>query len=152
MWKHRIWYLAVVIAALISYLAADRQEPLVLLCILVITPFLSAVLQWTAMGGIHVECDVLGTCRMGQEISVGFGLRRKSRMPLGTVQMQVVFENVLYGDKRAERVWLQPSEQNEMKFMYLFKAVDCGNVKIHVSAIECVDLLGLFRSLASLDT
>ena len=67
MWKHRIWYLAVVIAALISYLAADRQEPLVLLCILVITPFLSAVLQWTAMGGIHVECDVLGTCRMGQE-------------------------------------------------------------------------------------
>ena len=124
MWKHRIWYLAVVIAALISYLAADRQEPLVLLCVLVLTPFFSAVLQWTAMGEIHVECDVLGTCRMGQEISVCFDLHRKSRMPLGTVQMQVVFENVLYGDKRAAWVWLQPSEQKDMKFVYLFKAVD----------------------------
>ncbi len=145
MWKHRIWYLAVVIAALISYLAADRQEPLVLLCILVVTPFLSAALQWTAMRGIQVVTDVPGTCRMGQEISVGFGLRRKSRMPLGTVRMQVVFENVLYGDKSTAEVWLQPSEQEDMRFVYLFKAVDCGNVKIHVPVIECRDLLGLFR-------
>ena len=145
MWKHRIWYLAVVIAALISYLAADRQEPLVLLCILVVTPILSAALQWTAMRGIQVVTDVPGTCRMGQEISVGFGLRRKSRMPLGTVRMQVVFENVLYGDKSTAEVWLQPSEQEDMRFVYLFKAVDCGNVKIHVPVIECRDLLGLFR-------
>lgn len=145
MWKHRIWYLAVVIAALISYLAADRQEPLVLLCILVLTPFLSAALQWAAMGGIQAECEIPGTCRRGQEIPVRLCLHRKSRLPLGMVQMQVVFENVLYGEQSGAKVRLQPSEQENMTFVYVFHTVDCGKVKIHVSVIECQDVLGLFR-------
>lgn len=144
MWKHRIWYLAVVIAAFTAYIAADRREPLVFLCILVVTPFFSMILQWTAMRGIRAECDVPGTCRMGQEVSVCFKLYRKSRMPLGAVRMQVVLENVLYGDQKTAEVWFQPNEQENMRFVYFFKAADCGNVKIHVPVIECEDLLGLF--------
>ena len=143
MWKHRIGYLAVVVTALITYIVADRREPLVLVCILVLMPFLSMILQWTAMRGIAVECRMHGSCRMGQQIAVVLKVTRKSRLPLGAVRILLVFDNILYGDKKEARVWLQPGEHREMTFTYIFEASDCGNVKTSAKTAEYQDLMGL---------
>lgn len=129
---------------MISYIAADRREPLVLLCLFVLMPLFSAVLQAAAMAGITVSCHVQEICRMEQEVCVRFDLARKNRLPLGAVRVCAVFENVLYGEKRTAEIRLQPSEDEEMSFVYDFRTEDCGNMKTTVSAIECQDLLGLF--------
>lgn len=144
MWKHRIGYLTVVVTALITYIAADRREALVLLCILVLMPFLGLILQRMAMRGIMVECQMQGTCRMGQQIAVVLKLMRKSRLPLGSVRIRLVFENILYGDQKEAWVWLQPGEQMEMTFTYLFDAEDCGNVRTSAEQAKYQDLLGLW--------
>ncbi len=142
--KHQIWYLAVTVSALAAYIVADRREPLVLLCILILMPVFSLIFQIKAMEGILAECHVQGTCRMGQEIVVGIRLRRKSRIPLGPVRAHMVFENVLYGEQVEKVAWLQPAEKMEMTFVYPLAVEDCGHIKIRVSVIEYQDLLGLF--------
>ncbi len=144
MWKHRIGYLAVTAAALAAYILADRREALALLCLLLVIPLLGGALQWVAMGGLKVQCHVPGTCRMGQKIAVRFTLRRKRRLPLGPVGIDMVFENILYGDAKELRIRLQPGEEREMTFVYSMEAEDCGNVKIRGERLECADLLGLF--------
>lgn len=143
MWKNRLLYAALVLSSLTVYIAADKREALVLLGMLVLMPLLSAALQMAAMQGIGVSCHVQGVCRMGKNVNVRFTLTRKSRMPLGPVWITVVFENILYGEKRSVRVCLQPDEERELSFVYLFHAVDCGNVKTRVSSMECRDVLGL---------
>lgn len=144
-------YLAVAVAALITYIAADRREVLVLLGFLVLMPFLGLILQRMAMRGISVECHIPGTCRMGQQIAVTLKLRRKSRLPLGTVRIRLVFENILYGDQKEARVWLQPGEHREMTFTCLFEARDCGYVRTSAAAAEYQDLLGLLVFRRSVD-
>ena len=81
MWKHRIGYLAVVVPAVTVYIVADRREPLVLLCLLILMPLLSLILQRTAMRGISMSCRIQGSCRMGQQIAVALDLKRKNRLP-----------------------------------------------------------------------
>lgn len=144
MWKHRIWYLAVLLTAVTVYIVADRREALVFMCFLVVVPFLSAIVQQAAMRGIRAGCRVQETCRMGQGAAVRFCLYRKNRLPLGAVRIHVVFENILYGETEEKEVCLMPSEHKEMAFVYRFEAADCGNVKIRASVMECRDLLGLF--------
>lgn len=144
MWKHRIWYLAVTAAALLAYIVADRREPLILLCLLVLVPLICGALQIAAMRELHVQCQVQAFCRMGQKIAVHFELSRDSRLPLGAVGIQAVFENILYGETKEVSIWLQPGEEQEMSFVYLWEAKDCGNLKTHVFSLECRDLLGLF--------
>ena len=144
MWKCRISYLALIVAAVIAYIAADRREALILLCLLVLVPFFSAALQTAAMKGIEIGCRVQGICRMGQKIDVKLTLRRKSRLPLGAVWADIVFENILYGDEKRVKVWLLPDEHRKMTFVYPFETEDCGNMKIRVSSMECRDLTGLF--------
>lgn len=144
MWKHRIWYSAVCITAVITYVVADRREPLVLVCILILLPLLGGILQRAAMRGLEVSCRVQGTYRAGREIAVRFELRKMSRLPLGTVRMRVELVNVLYGDQKETEVWLLPDECREMSFVYSYKAQDCGNIKIRVTELRCQDMLGLF--------
>ncbi len=143
MWKHRIGYLAVVVTAVTVYIVADRREPLVLLCVLILMPLLSLILQRTAMRGISMSCRIQGSCRMGQQIAVALDLKRKNRLPIGTVRVRLVFENVLYGEQEENEVWLQPGEEREMTFVHLYEAADCGNVRTHAAAAEYRDLLGL---------
>lgn len=144
MWKHRVWYMVVLISALIAYIVADRQEALVFLCLLVLLPFFSVFLQRMAMRGSKVQCCVQRSCRVGQKIAVRFELDRRSRLPLGTVRIEIQFENILYGEQKECVVLLQPGEQKKMLFTYLLDAVDCGNMKTCVMSIEYQDLTGLF--------
>ena len=80
---------------------------------------------------------------MGQQIAVALDLKRKNRLPIGTVRVRLVFENVLYGEQEENEVWLQPGEEREMTFVHLYEAADCGNVRTHAAAAEYRDLLGL---------
>lgn len=139
-----MWYLAVMIAALTAYFVADRRESLVLVWVLFLAPLFSLALQRGAMRGIGVECYLRGACRMGQEIAVHVTLRRNNRIPLGPVRLHMVFENILYSEKKEKVAWLQPGEYGELSFVYPFAAEDCGHMKIHVPAVEYQDLLGLF--------
>lgn len=151
MWKHRIGYLAVVVTAGIVYIAADRREPLVLLSLLILMPLLSLILQRAAMRGIQVTCQIQGSCRMSQEIAVALKIKRKNRLPLGTIRVQLIFENILYGDQDENEVWLQPGEEREMTFLHLYEAADCGNVRTYVAEAEYRDLLGLAGFRRSVD-
>ncbi len=144
MWKHRMGYAAVLVAALIAYIMADRQEPLVLLWLLIMVPVFGVLLQRAAMRGSEINCQIQGTCRMGQKVVLNLVLKRKSRLPLGSVKVHIIFENVLYGSQNELEAWLQPDEQKDMAFTYIYGAEDCGNVKIRVPDVEYQDVFGLF--------
>lgn len=145
MWKYRLLYLAAIAASLIVFLVADRREPLVLLCILALAPLVSAGIQRAAMRSLSVYFQVRESCRLGQKVPVTFTVRRKSRLPLGVIRINVKFINLLFKEEEGQEICLQPGESREMVFQYLFEARDCGAVRIQAGNADCYDMLGLFR-------
>lgn len=142
---HRIWYTAVMIAALIIYIVADRREALILLCVLLGMPLVSAGIQLFAMRHISLACSVKPSCVVTQEVPVTFTLRRNNRSPLGPVRIEAVFENSLYRDQSSRYIDLQPCENKTMIFEYPFYAENCGSMKIKVKSMYCYEMLGLFK-------
>ena len=100
MWKNRVLYMIIVFAALISYIMADRKEPLIFLCVLIIIPFTMIIIQFCAMRSVSIKCEAKETCRMGSSIPVIFTLKKNNRIPLGIIYVSVVFENLMFVEKK----------------------------------------------------
>lgn len=149
--KHRLLYLAVTVAALIMYIVADCGEALAFLCVILIIPVVTFAMQCIAMGGIRINCKVIKSCRVGKILPITFTLERKSRLILGVVRAEAVFENLLFSESENIELNFQPEEDKRMTFTYLFYTKESGAVRFSVSGIECYDLLGLFRWYRSAD-
>ncbi len=145
MWKNRVLYMIIVFAALISYIMADRKEPLIFLCVLIIIPFTMIIIQFCAMRSVSIKCEAKETCRMGSSIPVIFTLKKNNRIPLGIIYVSVVFENLMFVEKKIVELNLQPGEEKLMTFEYSLPADDCGALKISISNINYYDMLGLFK-------
>ncbi len=145
MWKNRILYVIIVFAALVSYIMADRSEALVFLCVLLVIPLTVLFIQVFAMRSISIRCDVKATCRTGTSTPVVFTLVKNNKMPLGIVHVNVIFNNIMFAEKKVVSLNLQPGEEKTMVFEYHFFAGDCGALKICVSNADYYDMLGLFK-------
>ncbi len=145
MWKNRVLYIIILFAALISYIMADRRESLIFLCVLLIIPFMMLIIQFRAMRSASIRCKAKETCRMGSSIPIIFTLEKNNKMPLGIIHVNVVFENLMFAEKKVVELNLQPGEEKLMTFEYPFSANDCGALKISVSNIDYYDLMGLFK-------
>lgn len=128
MWKHRILYAVLVVSALSAYIAADRGEALVLLCMLVFVPFFSVALQAAAMRGIGISCRVQEICRMGQEVSVYFEVCRKSRLPLGAVWIHAVLFDESLSEDEILTLGEEISKRPEIKEMRYVSAAEAWDV------------------------
>lgn len=142
--RHRIGYGAIILAALVLYILANRGEMLLLLAGLILLPLVFLGIQLLAMRSFSLTCKMRETCLMGQELPLRMQLRRKSRLPLGAVAVQIGTENILYQEKQEQVVFLQPSENESMEFSHLIRMADCGTVRTTVYEARCLDLLGLF--------
>ena len=142
--RHRIGYGAIVAGTLILYIIANRGEMLLLLAGLLLLPLVFLGVQVLAMRSFSLTCTMRETCLIGQDVPLRMKLKRKSRLPLGAVAVPVDMENILYQEKQAQTVVLQPSEKRSMEFSCLLRMEDCGTVRTTVSEARCFDLLGLF--------
>lgn len=143
--NHRICYGLLCLAALFTYIMENNSISLAFFVILAIFPVASFATQKVAMREILFDVEIKNSCYVKQELPIQIKVRKKNSILSGPVHLHIVFENILYGDKYRETVILQPSEKRSMQFSYYVQMNDCGNTKISVESIECMDLLGLFQ-------
>ena len=154
--RNRIWYGTALLAVLLIYIVANSSEALALLLSMIVIPLIMAAVQAVAMKGFETQYELNGTCRVRQKIPLLIRVRKSNRLPLGVTEIELTYENVMYGEKHTEAVFLQPIEKKELLYRHLIKMEDCGNVKVTLNLVKCYDKLGLFcwnrRQGARLDT
>lgn len=143
--KRRIGYGVLLAGALVIYLIANRKESLFFLCALLAAAVLSMILQMMAMDGIEAEIKMKGSCQAGQTIPLQVTIRRKNRLPLGSLQLQLKMENKIYRESHLQKITIRPDEATEILWKEGILMEDCGCVCTSVESLECQDLLGLFR-------
>lgn len=143
--NHRICYGLLCLAALFTYIMENNYISLAFFVIIAIFPIASFATQKVAMREILFDVDIKNSCYVNQELPIQIKVQKKNSILSGPVHIHFLFENTLYGDKHRETVILQPSEKKLMQFLYLVPMNDCGNTKISVESIHCMDLLGLFQ-------
>lgn len=142
--RHRIWYGAAVLAALLIYIISNRSEALTIFLCILIVPLFSFMIQLAALRGFHIQSKIRSSCLVKQQVPLEIKLKKKSRIPLGRIQMNVLVENTMYSEKKEQIVILCASEKKTSKFQHLIEMENCGCVQITVLYMKCYDLLGLF--------
>lgn len=142
--RNRIWYGAALLAVLLIYIVANSREALAFLVCMIVIPLIMAGFQAAAMKGFETQYELNGSCRVRQKIPLQIRIRKSNRLPLGMTEIELVYENVMYGEKHTETVLLQPTEKREMSYSHLIKMEDCGNVKVTLKLVKCYDKLGIF--------
>lgn len=142
--RHRIWYGAVLAAALLIYIIANSRISLIVLGSLVLIPLCSAGMQFAVMRHLQIECEMKNSCRVGKNMPLRLTLHKGRGIPMGVVEVDMDTENMLYQEKESKQLLLQPSDKREMEYQYLFPMEDCGHVRIRIPYVKCYDLLGLF--------
>lgn len=142
--RNRIWYGIVVATALLIFIIANRGEALAFLCGIILVPLVLAGIQVYAMRGFEVECTMRESGRIHHEIPFEIEVHRESTMPLGMIEAEVVYENIMYGEKETEMLLLQPAEKKDMDYQFRKKMRDCGSVRITLLQMKCYDKLGIF--------
>ena len=154
--RNRIWYGIALVAVFLIYIVANSRETLAFLLSMILIPLVTAGIQAGAMKGFRTEFELKGSCRVRQKIPLQIRLRKDNRLPLGITEIELAYENIMYGEQYTETVLLQSSEKREMSYSHKIKMQDCGNVKIIVKSVRCYDKLGLFcwnrKQGARLDT
>lgn len=143
--KRRIGYGVLLLSALVIYILSNRKETLFFLCALLATALLSVCLQLAAMQGIEADIRLRASCQAGQEIPLTIVIRRKNRLPLGAMQVQLAMENKMYRETREEEIYVKPEEQQEIRREEPLLMKDCGSVHTTLVSLNCQDLLGIFQ-------
>lgn len=144
--NHRICYGVLCLASLFTYIVANQHIALAFFAILMIFPFASFATQKIAIQDFFLDIKTKASCYVNQELSLQIEIQKKNSILAGPIFVHFVFENVLYGNKYKQTVILQPSEKKSMQFTYHWQMKDCGNTKISIESVNCMDLLGLFRT------
>lgn len=142
--RHRIWYGAAVLAALIIYIISNRSEALTIFLCLLLVPLFSLAVQQAALRGFHIRCMMRPSCHVKQKVPLEISIRRNNRLPLGRLQLKVLVENAMYGEAKEQEVILCASEKKTMQFRHYVEMENCGCVRVTVLYVKCYDLLGLF--------
>lgn len=124
---------------------ANTYISLAFLVVLIIFPLASFATQKAALQDFSFSINTKASCYVNQELPVHIEIQKKNSILSGPIFVHLVFENILYGDVQKKIVILQPSEKKTMQFSYPLSMNDCGNIKISVESVCCMDLLGLFQ-------
>lgn len=142
--NHRILYGILSLCALFTYIIANNYISLAFFLIIVIFPIASFATQQVAMQGFSLDMSMNASCYVDQDLKIKINIQKNNKILLGPIKINFVFHNILYGNKEKKTILLQASEKTSMQFSYLVPMKDCGNTKIFIESITCMDLLGLF--------
>lgn len=142
--RHRIWYGTAVLAAVLIYIISNRSEALTVLLCMVIVPVITFLIQQISLSGFRIQCMIRPSCHVKQQVPLEIKIRKNNRVLFGRIQLKILVENTMYGEKKEQTVILCASEKKTSQFQHLIKMENCGSVQVTVVNAECYDLLGLF--------
>lgn len=143
--NHRICYGILCLSALITYIIANSALSLAFLMILLLFAVASFATQKIAMTGLSLDIQTKASCYIDQELMINITIQKKNSILSGPVHIHFVFHNLLYDAKEPKTIILQPCEKQTMHYLYNVLMKDCGNVKISIESVTCMDLFGLFQ-------
>lgn len=143
MGKYRWIYIAAVVAAGVGFIATDRKQMLVLLLFL-IALFCVSVICWAA-SLIHLEygLEVEDVSIRGREISVKIVLKYPGIIPLGSILMDVEYENLIFSDTQHQRIVLKPGSKKRIEYLLPYISDNCGKTCVRIKRARIYDLLGI---------
>ena len=143
--NHRICYWILCLSALITYIIANNSLSLAFVIILLLFAVASFATQKIAITGLSLDMQMKASCYIDQELMIQITLQKKNSILSGPIHVHFVFHNLLYDDKQRKTVILQPCEKQTMQYLYNVLMKDCGNIKISIESVTCMDLFGLFQ-------
>ena len=126
------------------YIIADRKEALALVCILLLAPVVSRIVQRRAMAGAQLRIDAKKNIYVGEKLPVTLFIHRKRRTPMGVIKVTLRIKNYLFQETKEMVLNLQTEEKREMVFAYSPEVMESGKIIIEAVQMEFYDLMGMF--------
>lgn len=146
MWKKRLGWLALLLAALILYLFENNSGTRLTLWAVVLLPLLGAV-PLLPDPRITLAWQVPETVRRGEEAACSLTIRREGRFFAPALSGRIEIANLLTSEERTLPLFCAP-RPGETVIPFTLKPAHCGTVTLRAARLQLRDPFGLFaRSL-----
>lgn len=144
MWKYRVVYIAVILAAGAVYIATNQRQLFMMLIALVAVPIISLGMLLISTRKIHIGCELQDACVIYQKIGMNIKSIYKGIFPIGKIRLQAKYENMLFETEEDQIIVLESGADKELYYEMPYVSEDCGRMKMHFSKAVAYDVMGLF--------
>ena len=142
--RKRIFYLAVVLAALLLLLYTDSFLSAFFLAVVVFLPVVSLLVSLPAMTGCHVriEADTAAVER-GGAAHWRVAVENRRRLPLSRIQLRIRLRNEMTGETSLRKIRLSGAS-SACSFLLDADTAHCGMLSCRLLRCRVLDGMGLF--------
>ena len=144
MWKYRLYYGAVLLAALFLFLWSNTAPVLLFLLLLIFFPVCSGVMTGIWMHTLRLELLLPETCVTGQEVSIRLKLTKKAGWLARQLVLPYTIHHHMFERQEEKRLSIFPGNKKEELYTLPVQTTLCGEVEIRTREIYCYDVLHLF--------
>lgn len=144
MGRYRLLYVISLVGSAILYMMTNQRQSFILLLFLLFVGVFLMVTLLIGQRSVHVDFFIRDVCVVGQKCPADLKIDSKSKIPVGCIRIQFLYENVLFKTVRSQDILLEPPSGKTGRYELPFTSEDCGKIKITVKKAVCYDILGIF--------
>ena len=144
MWKTRLIWLLIVLAALSLYLFENNGGTRVILAAVVLLPVCSGAVLFLPPAHLSARLEVSPARRRGEAVPCRLILQNGAKLPLLSVRCEVQVRNLFTGEQGALGFSTALGAGQEAGTAFSVTPLHCGRLTVSVSGLWSVDTFGLF--------
>lgn len=146
MLKYKILYGVMLLAAAAAFVYVNTAAALLLLILMIVLPVIIKLSVMDNAGKINIQCQMTDACVVGSEAKpVIITVENKSFLPMGGLELELEYENHMFGDRYEEKVSLCGSGRKQV-FELPVSIKRCGRSEIIIKNVYCYDILSIMKS------
>lgn len=143
MLKNRVFYVLLLLMAIVLYLFTNTYYTLTLLILCVALPLLSLVLMLFSHQGLDISLDLPGTADKDQ-VEFTYQFVNSSVFPVARLLFQVHLENQMTGSVKTRKISATVGGRKTVSAHLSFKGSNVGVLLVSTKKIRVYDAFGLF--------
>jgi len=144
MWRSRLAYAAILLAALGLYLFENGAGTRVLLVFLLVLPLVSALVLYLPRGAAAAALALPASLRRGAEAAGTLTVKNTGALPLWRWRAVLTLENRMTGERSSVSCGGFLAARAERTLPLTLCAAHCGALAVSLDALSALDPLGLF--------
>lgn len=146
MLKYKILYAAVFLAAAVALAYVNTASALLLLIMMLLLPLIVRLSLMDNAKNITLSCSMSEACVVGRKAKpLTVTMENKSLIPMGSVELVVMYENHMFGTSREESISLYGSGKKQT-FEIPLDTQRCGRSMITIKEVRYCDVFNIMRS------
>ncbi|MCI9598291.1 MAG: DUF58 domain-containing protein [Firmicutes bacterium] len=143
MLKNRVFYVLLLLVAVVLYIFTNTYYTLTLLILCVVLPLLSLVLMLFSRQGLDISLDLPGTADKDQ-VEFKYQFVNSSVFPVARLLFQVHLENQMTGSLKTRKISVTVGGRKTVSARLSFKGSNVGILLVSTKKIRVYDAFGLF--------